>query len=272
MAKRITLVRTIDPLTRPVTLVETPEPSSATVGLRPLGYLLVSVVWIVLFALVIGVTVIVLPAALGAATDGGGLQASPAFHRDDTWAAFIAIPAVMVVWGAISYFLVLGSLGNVLAALTLLVRSMRPSFRQERLSVSIRAAGGEAVGPASTAATGVSLSLLPTRLTRWTKVVMIIQFNGWLPNGSMFAIGSLWGALYIFTVGWSLWPATGIALVLCAIGSGLLAAALIVVVWRRRATFPAVMPGSLKNTAYRWSWPNTQPEERTRDARTVPGG
>lgn len=264
MARRNPLPRVIDPLTGPLTLVPTHEPGRTAVILRPIGYLLIAVVWVVLFAAVLGVTVIALPAALHDSTAHGGLQAYPGFHRDDTWVAFIAIPMVMAVLGTISYLLILASLGNMLAALTLAARALRPSFRHEKLSISIRAAGGEAIGPASTAATGVSLSLLPVRLTRWTKIVMIVQFNGWLPNGSMFAIGSLWGALYIFTVGWVLWPATGIPLILCAVGSGVLAVGIVALIWRRRATFPAVMPSELENTAYRWSWPNKKPTAPTR--------
>ncbi|SDH11392.1 hypothetical protein SAMN04515691_3230 [Leifsonia sp. 98AMF] len=270
MARSATVRRSIDPLTSPIMLGRDIEPRVAAVLLRPFGYLLVSVVWVVLFLVCVATAVVALPAALSGTVGDAGLGASPAFHRSDTWMAFIVIPLVMAVLGCVGYLLILASLGNMLAALTLFARSLRPSFRHERLSASIRAAGGEAVGPATTAVTGVSLSLLPMRLTRWTKFVMIVQFNGWVINGPMFSIGSVWGALYVFTVGWVLWPATGVGLVVCGVVSAALAGILLWMIWQRRSVFPTVMPGALENSPYRWSWPNKPPVTKKRDRRTMP--
>lgn len=270
MARGKPVTRTIAPLTRPLPLASTPEPGRRALCLRPFGYLLVFGLWLVLFALVLFVAIFLLPVALQGATGDGGLHAAPGFNRSDSGAAFVAIPIAGAVIGWISYFLIVGSLGNLLAAITLFVRSLQPGFRREGLSMSIRSVGGEAAGSPATAATGVSLSLLPVRLTRWSKIVMIIQFNGWIINAGTFAIGTLWGVLYVFTVGWVLWPATGTGFVLCALGSVVLAVVTAWLIWRRRSVFPTVMPGALKDSAYRWSWPNKSAPTATRDPKTFP--
>lgn len=101
------------------------------------------------------------------------------------------------------------------------------------------------------------MSLVPIRMTRWSKIATIIRFNGFVLNGNMFVLGLIWGVGYFWTMTWALWPARGIAEFLCAIVSVAIAVTFCWVAWRRRHKFPRVMPEMLLKTAYEQSWPNT---------------
>jgi hypothetical protein len=248
---------TVDQLTRPAYLTAPSEPVKATLALRPFGYLLMTLVWSCVLLLVVFALIIALPFWLSDGLGAGGLGAAPGFHRSDSWLAFIAIPVFVVpLLGCITVFAICASLGLALGTATLFVRSLLPSYRHERLSTTIRSTGGEAVGPVSTAFTGVGLSLLPVRLTRWSKLVLILQFNGWIINGNLMTVGLAWGCCYVFSVGWMLWPASGAAVWVCAAFSLLLAGWLVRELWRRRAAYADVMPAQLRGTRYEYSWPN----------------
>ncbi|HWT33785.1 MAG TPA: hypothetical protein VN107_08470 [Microbacterium sp.] len=252
----------IDALDEPVHLVPPVEPSPARLAGRVFAYLGLTVLWAVLLAIVLFATVAVLPGALGA-----DLGTSPFATRSDAWMGVLVVPLVLApIFGFITVFLVLATTGMTLSAATLFVRSLNPSYRHEQLSTTVKAVKGEAVGPVTTAYTGVAVSLLPVRLTRWAKVVMIIQFNGWIFNGSTLVLGYLWGLLYFFTLAWTLWPATGIAVPICAVITALLVIWLLITIWRRRRRYPEVMPSALEGTVYARSWPN-RPAERKPAAR-----
>jgi hypothetical protein len=243
------------------------EPAKATLALRPLGYLLMTLVWSCIFLMAVFALIIALPFWLSDGLGGGGLGAAPGFHRSDSWLAFIAIPVFVVpLLGCITVFAICASLGLALSAATLFVRSLLPSYRHERVSATIGSTGGEAVGPVSTAFTGVGLSLLPVRLTRWSKLLLILQFNGWIINGNLMMVGLAWGCCYVFSVGWMLWPATGAAVWVCAALSLLLAAWLVTELWRRRAAYAEVMPAQLRGTPYEYSWPNRPAPKTTSKA------
>jgi hypothetical protein len=247
----------MNPLTGPVHLSKPAEPGPVRRLLRPFGYLLILLVWIAVFATVVVITLFSLPLALQANDSAAGFQASPLFHRSDSWMAYFVVPLfLMPIFGSISYALVLASLGMMLASATLFARSLRPSYAHERLSATLFGSRTELIG---SGLTSPGLSLLPLRLTRWSKLVMIVQFNGWVVNGGTFVIGSLWGALYLFTVGWAEWPVSGTAMAVCVAITTVLSALLIVVVWRRRHDYPQVMPEAFNNTVYEWSWPNRPP-------------
>jgi hypothetical protein len=251
----------IDPLEKPVYLA---TPVARTPGVRVgrvFGYLGLTLLWLAILGVAVFATVLALPGALS--TVDGGLGSSTMWQRSDVWLAPIAVLLVAAVLGYLTVFVLLASVGLLLAAATLFVRSLSPAYRDEQLSMTRRSTRGEAVGPITTAFTGVALSLLPVRMTRWTKIVMIVQFNGWIINGSAFLIGFAWGCLYLFTVGWMLWPASGVALPICIAVSVVLLAWVVVTVWRRRKRFPTVMPESLRGTVYELSWPNTAPQKRT---------
>lgn len=247
--------RPVDPLHEPTPLL-TPVPARrAPLWTRPLGYGVMTIVWFVLFVLGIVATVLALPLALIGASADGTLQHAPMFARAD-WPATVVVIGVLVapLIGILTMLLGCASLGTLLSAATLLVRSLRPRYARERLSFSARTRG-ETVGGPTTAFTGTATSLLPIRMTRWTKVVTIIRFNGWVINANLFVLGPVWGVGYFWTVGWLLWPAQGAVAAVCGAGSALVALLLLWLLWRRRRRFAAVMPEGWEKTPYGRSWP-----------------
>jgi hypothetical protein len=227
---------------------------------RPLGYGLMTVVWLALFLATTAITVLALPAAMASTLDGGPLTDAPMFARADWLPTVIVIALVAApVLGVITLLLAAATVGIALSAATLFVRSLRPRYRDERLSLSAWTRG-ETVGPASTAVTGATMSLVPIRMTRWSKAVTIVRFNGWIPNLNLLLLGVVWGLGYVGTVAWMLWPARGAAAVLCAIGSLLVAAGLLAIAWARRRHFARVMPASWARSRYAQSWPSRREE------------
>jgi len=221
-----------------------------------------TLVWLVLFLVTTAITIVALPAALSATLDGGPLTDTPMFARSDWPATLIVIALVAApILGVVTLLLAAATVGVLLSAATLFVRSLNPRYRDERLSLSVWTRG-ETVGPASIAVTGATMSLLPIRMTRWSKAVTIMRFNGWIPNLSLFLLGVVWGLGYIGTVAWMLWPVHGITAVLCAVGTALVAAGLLAIAWARRRHYADVMPGSWRRSAYAASWPNRPPQGR----------
>jgi hypothetical protein len=214
-----------------------------------------TLVWLVLFLTTSAITIVALPAAMSATLDGGPLTDAPMFARSDWLPTVIVIALVAApILGIITLLLAAATVGILLSSATLFVRSLNPRYRGERLSLSSWTRG-ETVGPASSAVTGTTMSLVPIRMTRWSKAVTIIRFNGWIPNLNLLLLGVVWGIGYVGTVAWMLWPARGVAQVLCAAGSVLVAAGLLAIAWTRRRHFADVMPASWARSRYAESWP-----------------
>lgn len=246
-------VRDIDPLQQPAYLQPVVEPTPGRRIGRVFGYLGLTVAWVGLLGVVLFVTVAAIPGGIS----GIDIGTSPAVTGADAWIGVIAMPLLVApVLGFATVTLVLMSGGMLLSAATLFARSLNPAYRNEQLSVSLESRRGEAAGPVSTAFTGVAMSQVPMRLTRWSKIVVIIQFNGWVLNAGTLVIGTVYGLLYCFTVVWVLWPATGAAVPICMVITVLSAMWLVFTIWRRRAKFPTVMPVGLRGTVYECSWPN----------------
>jgi hypothetical protein len=216
------------------------------------------IVWLLIFLICASIMLVVLPAVMNGTLDGQGLLHAKMFQRSD-WPATVVVIAVFVVpiFGSITYLLIAGPLGVFLSALTLFGRSFNPRYSSERLSFSMWSRG-EAIGPASTAITGVTMSLIPIRMTRWSKIVTIIRFNGFIPSANMFLLGTIWGVGYFWTVAWALWPARGVVEIVCAIVSVAIAVLLCSIAWHRRHGFAEIMPKGLRATAYGRSWPNIE--------------
>jgi hypothetical protein len=147
---------------------------------------------------------------------------------------FLAAPLVAVLAGPV----VLWWLPNCtwpLAALSFVyvVRSLNPSYRNEKLSFTAYGARGSTLGPPTIS--GVALSLQPVRNTALTRFLMRFYVAGWQPSGRGFL------AMLPAGVGWLLlFPAIAIDVspttnVVC----GVLAVALIVwsLVWALRTAW-----------------------------------
>jgi hypothetical protein len=243
-------------LREPTPLLDRVPGRSWPLWTRPLGYGALTIVWLALAVLVVIVAFVALPLALSSNLHGGPLTDLPLFRRSD-WVATLVVIIVIAapILGVISLLLVAATLGMLLSAATLFTRSLRPRYADEQLSLSLRSRG-ETVGPVTTAVTGTSVALVPIRMTRWTKIVTIVRFFGWIPNPALFLLGTAWGIAFMGTVGWVLWPARGTASVVCGVASGIAGLGILALAWRLRRRLPRIMPSELAGTAYERSWPN----------------
>lgn len=227
--------------------------SGAAGGWRILGYLGLTVLWLLLAVIGLAVTLAVLPWRLA---DAGPLGDAPGVAGGKIVGGVIAVLIVGPVLGAVCGVIVTVTLGLFLSSATFFVRSLRPSYRTERLSFTARSLGTEATGPASSYGFSSAFSLLPVRLTRWSKIVAIFTSQGLVVNVTLWVLGAWWGWFYLFTVCWMLWPARGAAAVAWTGVSIALFAVFVFFVWRNRHQYPDNMPAALRGTAYERSWPN----------------
>lgn len=251
-------------LRRPVYLLapEARARSRAAVAWRPLGYLTLTIVWAVLAVISVAVAVLVLPWRLTAG-DAGPLGEAPGFHGNVFIGAVIVLLLGPVI-GSISGVFLCVSVGSALGSATYFCRSLLPRYRSERLSFTSFSQGAEASGPASLFGLSTAYSLIPVRLTRWTKIVTLISAQGQVVNVTLWVLGFWWGIFYVFTVGWMLWPAQGAASVVCTVISVLLFAVFAYFVWRNRRRYPDTMPAAYRGTPFERSWPNRQHEKPAR--------
>lgn len=228
--------------------------SGKAVVFRPLGYLTLTIVWVVLTVASLAVAVLVLPWRLTVEL-AGPLGASPGFAGNPFAAAVVGL-VLGPVLGAVSGTILCVSIGSALSSATYLGRSLLPAYRREKLSFTSFSQGAEATGPASQFGLRTAFSLIPVRLTRWTKITTLIAAQGQVVNVTMWVLGFWWGIFYVFTVGWMLWPAQGAAAVVCTVVSVLLFAVFACFVWRYRRSYPTIMPAAYRGTPYERSWPN----------------
>ncbi|QNE37067.1 hypothetical protein [Leifsonia shinshuensis] len=204
-------------------------PSGAERAWRPLGYLLVAVVWTVLAAVVLA-----LPAALtvGLATSNPDFTTRGFFAGSDVavLVLFLAF-AVIVLVPLLGYAFVALALGTVpLAVLswTYVVRSLSPGYAGERLSST--GWSRNAIGPVTVAPT--AMSLLPVRVTPWAEFWVRLMFLGWKPSRAVLLAGLPYGLASFLLAGWLLWPVGPVAAVVWTVVTAALVAAAVVLVVR----------------------------------------
>jgi hypothetical protein len=238
---------------------------SAPLWTRPLGYGVMTVVWLLLFVVATGATVGALPLSMSSTLHGRPLLEAPLFQRSDWVGSVIVILLVVApLLGVIMLLVTCATLGVLLSAATLFARSFSPRYSTEKLSMSVWGRG-DTIGPAF----GVTMSLVPIRMTRWSKVVTIIRFNGFIPSRNLFVLGIVGGYGYLGTITWMLWPASGGAVPLCAAGTVVAAALFVMLTWRRRHRIANVMPDDWQATPYARSWPNRSVPPKRRRTRST---
>lgn len=235
-------------VTRSAEAPEVRRPSPTALVLRPVGYLLMTVLWmaIAVFPFVLGYGLI--PSAyvmshLFAAWEPAEAQhlywweellGMDPEHRAST------IPTMVLMMGPVLGLGFLGMIAFALYPMILLyglafLRSLNLRYRGDRLTYTTYAARGSTFGPVTT--TGVALSAIPTYETRFTRLVMRFYWYGWQPSGRMIVgmmpagMGLLLGVLAVDL----LTPAP--LRVASAVGAVALAAVSVVIVrrdWRRR--------------------------------------
>lgn len=186
------------------------EPRPWEIKLRPVGYSLVTIIWFLLTLITLGLAA-VLPLAI---SDGGNdphmVEIFSDQARDPANATLGVAVMVVLVGPVLGYALVLLPLLTApLAALsaTYVVRSLRPSYRRERLSAT--GWSRDTVGPVTVGPT--ALSLLAVTPTRWTRFWMRLYSYSWGGGGAaLFIQAPFTGLAYIVTVCWLLWPVHGV--------------------------------------------------------------
>jgi hypothetical protein len=178
-------------------------PSAAERVLRPFGYLLVAVVWTAL-----GAVTLLLPAALPF-----GLWSTDPDRSAESLVAdgallpllLFAVFAVVVLVPLLGYaFLALPLASIPLAVLswTYVVRSLSPAYAGERLSST--GWSRNVIGPPTIGAT--ALSLLPVRLTPWTRFWTELMLLGWRPSRALLVAGYPYGLASFAVAGWLYTP------------------------------------------------------------------
>ncbi|MDR6971494.1 hypothetical protein [Leifsonia shinshuensis] len=223
-------------------------PSAAERALRPVGYLLVALVWTVL-----GAIVLLLPAALPFAL----WSTNPDFSTEEFLTGGDVVPTVLfLVFAAVVLVPLLGYayVALPLAAVPLAVlawtyvgRSLLPRYAGERLSStgwSRNVIGPPTLGP-------TALSLLPVHLTPWTRFWTELMLLGWRPGRRILYAGIPYGLASFLAPGWLFWPLGVVGVAVWAIVTGALVAlsvALVVRAYRARVSgrrpAPRAVPGS----------------------------
>lgn len=160
-------------------------PSPAQRVLRPFGYLLIGLVWLCIWLVAILIPV--------------GSVAYLAFDDPEAvvenWtgmnpfgaaaALLLLVPLMALIMGpGAIWHLPTASWPLMVLSFTYFVRSLRPSYRGEKLSFTSWLGRGSSIGLPTVG--DVSMSLQPVRLTRFTDVVMTFYVAGWSLDGKMF--------------------------------------------------------------------------------------
>ncbi|MBT2503363.1 hypothetical protein [Curtobacterium sp. ISL-83] len=203
-------------------------PNVVALILRPFGYLLVALVWSAL-----SVTMIALSGALLVGLWSSGWEPSRFFDDVDVVVVTLELIVIALIWVALlgwaQVVLPLASVPLAVLAWTYVVRSLRPSYRAERLSGTRQARG--TIGPVTVTGT-VAMSLLPVRPSPWTDVWARLSSAGWNPPGRIFVAGAPWGLATFLAPGWILWPVGPVPAVLWSLFSVAALAVTVVLVVR----------------------------------------
>ena len=140
-----------------------------------------------------------------------------------------------------------GTVSLAVLSWTYVGRSLNPGYARERLSST--GWSRDVIGPVTVGKT--ALSLLPVRLTPWTRFWAEVMFLGWRPGRDVLLAGIPYALASFLVAGWLFWPvgAAG-AIVWSVVTAALVVLTVLLVVraYRRRVSSrrsaPAAVPGS----------------------------
>lgn len=173
-------------------------PGSVALALRPLGYLLVGLVWSTIWLLAVLLLVGSVPYLAFVDSDGlvtgvGARLSSPAGALG---MLLVVLPVLALVIGAGGWYVLTASWPLAVLSFTYAVRALRSEYRDERLSYTSYATWGSTVGPPTVGR--VALSLQPVRPTPFTDAVMRYYAAGWSVDArtvvAMLPAGLAWPA------------------------------------------------------------------------------
>lgn len=182
-------------------------PGRTAVLLRPVGYLLVALVWTAL-----SMVSVALSASLTLGLAASGWHPQDLFQDVNIVVFLFELAIIALIWaalvGMVLIILPLASVPLAMLSWTYVVRALRPSFAHEKLSRTSQSRNS--IGPATVTGT-VAMSLQPVRPSRWTDFWMRLYSVGWSPNGRIWLAGLPWGVATFVMPGWVLWPVNPVA-------------------------------------------------------------
>ncbi|MFC8943324.1 hypothetical protein ACFT1B_35135 [Streptomyces griseoincarnatus] len=154
-------------------------------ALRPLGYLLIGLVWLAIWLIAVLLLVGSVPALAYGDSDSlvegvGDRLSNPV---EAVVFLVILVPIVAAAVGAGGWYVITASWPLAVLSFTYVVRALNPAYAGEKLSFTARGAWGSTIGPPTLS--GVALSLQPVRATRFTDGVMRFYVAGWSFDGRM---------------------------------------------------------------------------------------
>lgn len=203
-------------------VVEPREAGAVVRHLRPLGYLGIGVVWLVLTAISVllwALLPLILAATSGTLRDAQGIVSL----RDDPSNLTAFILSMIIVPPFFVYVLLavtVGCASLMLLSLIYFGRALDPRYNDRKLSRTDYVV--DAVGPPLAAFVPKALSLMPTWRSRSTDVLASLTTLAFRPGFGIVLSSWVLGLCYFFTVGWALWPVHGAVFALCLTTSVLL--------------------------------------------------
>ncbi|MBG6179338.1 hypothetical protein [Arthrobacter sp. CAN_A1] len=182
-------------------------PSSFLLLARPFGYALCALIWLVLFLVVIGMSLVAFPLAfadMGPLRDSRGV-ANALADPSEGLAAIVVLLLLPLLWGGIFAFLLVATGAMAALSVMFIARALNGNYAGEKLSYSTNETdvmGGPSPG-------GVAMSLQPVRSTPVSDFLIRAYWAGWKPGVKLYLAASILGAGYLFTIAWVFWPAEG---------------------------------------------------------------
>ncbi|GAB3411449.1 hypothetical protein GCM10027515_33030 [Schumannella luteola] len=195
-------------------------PTPTALALRPFGYLGAALAWAALAALGVMLYTLLPSMIEPPLSSAPGLRVL-GVDVGETIAFVIGMGLGAIMIGFLLLVIPLAAGGLAILSLTYVVRSLRPAYRGERLSMTRWDA--DAIGPVRLGGTllthergplrrfsgiggGVALSLLPVRQTRWSAFWSVLVVSCFTPGFRTVLSSGVWGVAYLVTVGWMAWP------------------------------------------------------------------
>ncbi|WP_423462452.1 hypothetical protein ACO229_18900 [Promicromonospora sp. MS192] len=177
------------------------RPGSASLALRPLGYLLIGLVWSAIWLLAVALLVGSVPYLAFVDSDGLVEGVGDRLSNPVEAVVFVGIllPILVAAVGAGGWYVLTASWPLAVLSFTYVLRALNTSYAGEKLSYTARAAWGSTIGPPTVS--GVALSLQPVRPTPFTDRVMRFYVAGWSLNGRMILAMLPAGAAWVTAVG-----------------------------------------------------------------------
>lgn len=177
------------------------RPGPASLALRPLGYLLIGLVWFAIWLLAVVLLVGSVPYLAYADSDGLVEGVGDRLSNPVEAVVFVGIllPILVAAVGAGGWYVLTASWPLAVLSFTYVLRALNPSNAGEKLSYTARAAWGSTIGPPTVS--GVALSLQPVRPTPFTDRVMRFYVAGWSLDGRMILAMLPAGAAWVTAVG-----------------------------------------------------------------------